>query len=71
VRWLLPDPTTPFSDTMFASVPVAGFLPGPALVTVFVNGIPGQSVGIQVTSPPSPPPPRHWIYLPLLLRNSQ
>jgi hypothetical protein len=71
VHWLLPNPTMPFSDTVFASVPVTGFLPGPALVTMFVNGIPSESVGIQVTSPLSPPPPRHWIYLPFLLRNSQ
>jgi hypothetical protein len=72
MQWLLPDPTVPFSDTAFASVPVTGFLPGPAMVTVFVNGMPSESVVIQVTSPlPPPPPPGYRVYLPLIVRNSQ
>jgi hypothetical protein len=43
VRWLLPDPAAPFSDTYYTSMPVRGISPGPALVTVFVNGIPSVS----------------------------
>ena len=48
IKWLLPDPAHPFSDTSFTSVPVTGILPGPAIVTVFVNGIPSKAKIIVV-----------------------
>jgi hypothetical protein len=32
-----------WSDTRFTSLPVSGFHPGPALVTVFTNGIPSTA----------------------------
>jgi hypothetical protein len=40
VSFLLADPGRGWSDTAFSSLPVQGFVPGPALVTVFTNGIP-------------------------------
>jgi N-acetylneuraminic acid mutarotase len=43
VRWLLPDPEAGFSATSFTSLPVTKFASGPAVVTVFVNGIPSLS----------------------------
>ncbi len=55
-RWLLPDSSRIFSDTAFTSVPITGFLPGPALMTVFVNGIPSASQVITVqAAPPGAP----------------
>ncbi len=48
VRWLRPEPTAPFSDTLFTSTAVTGFPAGPALVTVFVNAIPSTSRVIRV-----------------------
>jgi hypothetical protein len=48
VRWLQPEPTAPFSDTLFTSTAVTGFPAGPALVTVFVNAIPSTSRVIRV-----------------------
>lgn len=47
VAWLPPDPKLGFSDTAFNSAPVV-FPIGPAIVTVYVNGIPSQSVMIQI-----------------------
>ena len=43
VAFLPVDPTAGWSDTTFTSTPVNDFPPGPALVTVFTNGIPSQS----------------------------
>jgi hypothetical protein len=51
VRWLLPDPATPFTDALFTSAPVRGFPAGPSLVTVFVNGIPSRSEMIKTGAP--------------------
>ncbi len=47
VAWLLPDPALGFSATVFHSMPL-GFAIGPVIVTVYVNGIPSQSVMIQI-----------------------
>jgi hypothetical protein len=40
VSFLFSDPRHPWSDTSFTSLPPKGFVAGPALVTVFTNGIP-------------------------------
>src|SRR5439155_1756274 len=57
VAFLPVDPTAGWSDTAFTSTPVNNFPPGPALVTVFTNGIPSDSKYVLVTSPvPSPTP---------------
>ena len=50
VAFLPVDPMAGWSDTTFASTPVSGFPPGPALVTVFTNGIPSDSKYLVVTS---------------------
>jgi hypothetical protein len=50
IKWLMPDPANPFSDTSYTSLPVTGILPGPAVVTVFVNGIPGDPQIIKIGS---------------------
>lgn len=63
VRWLLPDPEAPFSDTAFTSIPAEDFAPGPVVVTVVVNGIPSES-GMAVVAEP------FRAYLPLALRDS-
>jgi N-acetylneuraminic acid mutarotase len=47
VAWLMPHPELGFSGTVFNSVPL-GFPIGPAIVTVYVNGIPSKSVMIQI-----------------------
>jgi hypothetical protein len=46
ITWLKPGGA--FSPTAFTSQPVNGILPGPALVTVFVNGIPSVSKYILI-----------------------
>ena len=58
-RWLTPDPTIPFTDTTFTSTAsaLAGFQPGQAYVTVFVNGIPSASQMILITGPIAPSAP--------------
>jgi WD40 repeat protein len=43
VAFLLVDPTAGWSDIAFSSIPVTGFPFGPALVTVFTNGIPSDT----------------------------
>src|SRR5258707_15832469 len=43
VTFLLVDPLRGWSDTSFFSLPARGFVPGPALATVFINGIPSES----------------------------
>src|SRR5262249_20657418 len=50
VAFLPVDPVAGWSDTSFTSVPVTGFPFGPALVTVFTNGIPSESKPIIVAS---------------------
>jgi hypothetical protein len=54
VLWLLPDPEQPFSASGFTSQPLQGFPQGPALVTVFVNGIPSVSeiTVVKLNDPP-------------------
>ena len=51
------DPTAGWSDTSFTSTSVNNFPPGPALVTVFTNGIPSDSKYVLVTSPAASPTP--------------
>jgi uncharacterized delta-60 repeat protein len=46
-------PSAGWSDTAFQSSSVAGFPIGPALVTVFTNGIPSNSTMIVVGDPPA------------------
>jgi hypothetical protein len=47
--------TAGWSDTAFTSTPV-NFPPGPALVTVFTNGIPSDAAYLVVVPPPTPTP---------------
>jgi hypothetical protein len=50
---LLPvDPSAGWSDTAFTSMPVNNFPGGPALVTVFTNGIPSDSKYVLVNNTP-------------------
>lgn len=41
--FLLVDPERGWSDTGFFSLPARGFVSGPALITVFTNGIPSDA----------------------------
>ena len=50
VAFLLVDPVRGWSDTSFRSSPVRNFPPGPALVTVFTNGIPSSAKYLVVPS---------------------
>jgi hypothetical protein len=43
VSFLLADGRRGWSDTTFTSLPPTGFVAGPALVTVFTNGIPSEA----------------------------
>src|SRR5262249_26234454 len=43
VSFLFADPRRGWSDTTFSSLPPKGFVAGPALVTVFTNGIPSDA----------------------------
>jgi hypothetical protein len=43
VRFLFVDPSRGWSDTTFSSLPPTGFVAGPALATVFTNGIPSDA----------------------------
>jgi N-acetylneuraminic acid mutarotase len=52
VLYLPVDPANGWSDTTFTSKPVNGFPPGPALVTVFTNGIPSAAAYLVI--PPTP-----------------
>jgi uncharacterized delta-60 repeat protein len=45
-----------WSDTTFTSIPVSNFPPGPAMVTVFTNGIPSDSKYLVVISSTNPTP---------------
>ena len=49
VAFLSPDPATGWLATSFVSAPVSGFPSGPALVTVFTNGIPSASTMIVIS----------------------
>jgi hypothetical protein len=51
VAFLPVDPTAGWSNTSFTSTPVNNFPPGPALVTVFTNGIPSDSKYLVVRPP--------------------
>jgi N-acetylneuraminic acid mutarotase len=51
VLYLPVDPASGWSDTTFTSTPVSGFLAGPALVTVFTNGIPSDAKYLVVVPP--------------------
>jgi hypothetical protein len=51
VAFLPVDPTSGWSNTSFTSTPVNNFPPGPALVTVFTNGIPSDSMYLVVIPP--------------------
>jgi len=51
VTFLPIDPETNWSDTSFISRPVRGFPLGPALATVFTNGIPSTAKYLVVTPP--------------------
>ena len=57
VAFLPVDPIAGWSDTSFTSTPVNNFPPGPALVTVFTNGIPSDSEYLVVESTTSTPTP--------------
>jgi hypothetical protein len=57
VAFLPVDLVAGWSDTTFTSIPVSNFPPGPALVTVFTNGIPSDSKYLVVTSSTQPPTP--------------
>jgi hypothetical protein len=50
VAFLPVDPIAGWSDTAFTSTPVNNFPPGPALVTVFTNGIPSDSKYLVVAT---------------------
>jgi N-acetylneuraminic acid mutarotase len=58
LAWL--DPGTPFTATSFSSGPATQILPGPAVATVFVNGIPSLSRYLQIKNTN--------LFLPLILR---
>jgi hypothetical protein len=53
VRWLPAEPTLVWNDTQFTSTRLYGFPNGPALATVFTNGIPSVSRGVVVECPPA------------------
>jgi hypothetical protein len=56
VAFLPVDPATVWSDTAFTSRAIAGFPPGPTLVTVFTNGIPslpGLAAGYYLNFAPA------------------
>jgi hypothetical protein len=48
--WLGSDPATPFTSTSMVTAAVSGIAPGPARLTMFVNGIPSASSVVTVTS---------------------
>jgi hypothetical protein len=52
VAFLSVDPAKGWSDTSFRSVPVRNFPLGPALVTVFTNGIPSTAKYLVVPQGP-------------------
>jgi hypothetical protein len=52
VAFLLADPVGGWSDTSFISRPINDFPSGPALVTVFTNGIPSTAKYLVVSETP-------------------
>src|SRR5262249_37410297 len=50
ISFLPLDAIAGWSDTAFTSTPVNNFPPGPALVTVFTNGIPSDSKPLMVVT---------------------
>ena len=50
VAFLPVDPVSGWSDTTFRSIPVRGLPLGPALVTVFTNGIPSEAKPVILTA---------------------
>jgi len=52
VKWLPVDPVNGWSNVSFRSTPVTGIPSGPALVTVFTNGIPSTSRTVMLECPP-------------------
>ena len=59
-QWLWVSPSA-FTDTAFTSLPVTNALAGPALVTVFVNGIPSVSNALVLRV-------NRYVFLPTILR---
>ena len=53
-EFLFSNPTHPWSDTTFKSTSLTQFFPGPAQVTVFVNGIPSDSTLVQLIGNTAP-----------------
>ncbi len=51
VTFLPVDPQCGWSDTSFSSSAITGFPSGPALMTIFTNGIPSVAVPITITRP--------------------
>ncbi len=52
VIFLFTDPRRGWSDTSYSSLPPTGFVPGPALATVFTNGIPSDAKYLVVAPVP-------------------
>jgi len=46
------DPAKSWSDKSFGSLPITGFPAGPALVTLFTNGIPSTAKYLVVSETP-------------------
>jgi hypothetical protein len=57
VTLLLPDPAVGWSDTSFTSGPVSNFPSGPALLTIFTNGIPSDARYLVVAASACAPIP--------------
>ena len=51
VVFLPVDPSQGWSDTSFGSLPLADFPGGPAIATVFTNGIPGKGKYLVIAAP--------------------
>ena len=60
-RWLTPAESAGFTATTYNSAAITGFPDGPALVTVFVNGIPSLSKVINIVRV-------EHVYIPILRR---
>ena len=58
-QWVWASPSD-FSDTAYTSLPVTNLLAGPAIVTVFVNGIPSVSQSSVSVN--------HRVFLPMIVR---
>ncbi len=50
VVFLQDDPSRGWSQTRSISLPITGFHSGPALVTVFTNGIPSEAKSVSITN---------------------